>query len=277
MSSATPVPTELSSIADRLMAAQDGAAMLAPITAGNADFTIAEAYDVLAEIEARRRVQGWWPVGRKIGFTNTTIWPRYGVFQPMWAHVWSHTVRYAVDGRATLSLQSLVQPRIEPEVVFGLRGPVPPGDDPVEVLAAVDWFAPGFEIVQSHFPDWKFKAPDCTAAFALHGALVVGTPVPVTGENRAALAAALPAFRLTLSRGDKIIDRGVGANVLKSPALALAHLVRVLAGLPKFPPLVAGEIVTTGTITDAWPVAPGETWTSDYGALGLEGLTLTLT
>ena len=30
----------------------------------------------------------------------------------------------------------------------------------------------------------------------------------------------------------------------------------------------------TGTITDAWPVAPGETWTSDYGILGLSGLTL---
>jgi 2-oxo-3-hexenedioate decarboxylase len=153
---------------------------------------------------------------------------------------------------------------------------VPLTDDPVEVLAAVDWFAPGFEIVQSHFPDWKFKAPDCTAAFALHGALVVGTAVPVTAESRAALAATLPAFALTLARGDTVMERGVGANVLKSPALALAHLARVLAGLPKFPPLAAGEIVTTGTITDAWPVAAGETWSSDYGALGLEGLTLTL-
>ena len=68
-----------------------------------------------------------------------------------------------------------------------------------------------------------------------------------------------------------MIDRGVGANVLKSPALALAHLARVLTDLPQFPPLTEGEIVTTGTITDAWPVAPGETWSSDYGALGLEG------
>jgi 2-oxo-3-hexenedioate decarboxylase len=129
--------------------------------------------------------------------------------------------------------------------------------------------------VQSHFPDWKFKAPDCTALCALHGALVVGTPVAVTNENRAALAAMLPAFALTLSRGDTVVDRGVGANVLKSPALALAHLARVLADLPNFPPLAAGELVTTGTITDAWPVVPGETWSSDYGALGLEGMTLT--
>jgi 2-oxo-3-hexenedioate decarboxylase len=154
---------------------------------------------------------------------------------------------------------------------------VPLTDDPVDVLACVDWIAPGFEIVQSPFPDWKFKAPDCTAACALHGALVVGSPVAVTAESRVALAAMLPVFAVTLSRGDTVVDRGVGANVLKSPALALAHLARVLAELPQFPPLVAGEIVTTGTLTDAWPVVPGETWSSDYGALGLAGMTLTFT
>ena len=132
----------------------------------------------------------------------------------------------------------------------------------------------GFEIVQSHFPDWKFKAPDCTAACGLHGALVVGKPLPVTKANLAALASALPMLPVTLSRGGEVVDRGVGANVLGSPVLALVHLARVLASQPQFPPLAAGEIVTTGTITDAWPVAAGETWSSSYGALGIEGLTL---
>jgi 2-keto-4-pentenoate hydratase len=131
-------------------------------------------------------------VGRKIGFTNRTIWPRYGVFQPMWAHVWSHTVHFADAGQAILPLRGLVQPRIEPEIVFKLAGPLPLTDDPVVLLRAVDWMAPSFEIVQSHFPDWKFKAADCTAAFGLHGALVIGTPVPVTAANRTALASALP-------------------------------------------------------------------------------------
>ncbi len=268
--------TDLAAIADRLIAAQDDATSLAPITQALPEFSVADAYAVLADIETRRRAQGWWPVGRKIGFTNTTIWPRYGVYQPMSAHVWAHTLQHARDGHATLSLRPFVQPRIEPEVVFGLNGPVPAADDASAVLACVDWIAPGFEIVQSHFPDWKFKAPDCTADCALHGALVVGTPVAVTAANRAELVERLPIFAVTLSRHDTVIDRGVGANVLKSPALALAHLARVLAGVPQFPPLAAGEIVTTGTITDAWPALPGETWASNYGELGLEGITLTL-
>ena len=267
---------DVAAIAVRLIAAYDGAQTLAPITAEDPGFDVAAAYAVLQEIEARRVAQGWRPVGRKIGFTNRTIWPRYGVYRPMWAHVWAHTVHRALDGGATLALDGLVQPRIEPEVVFGLRGPVPLADDPVAILDAVEWIAPGFEIVQSHFPDWKFAAADCTAAFGLHGALVVGDVVPLTAANRAAVAAALPAFELTLACGGSVVDRGVGANVLGSPALALAHLARVLAGQPQFPPLAAGELVTTGTVTDAWPVRPGQTWTSDYGELGLPGLTLRL-
>ena len=80
---------------------------------------------------------------------------------------------------------------------------------------------------------------------------------------------------VTLSKDGTVVDRGKGANVLDSPALALVHLARVLAGQPQFPPLAAGEIVTTGTVTDAWPVAAGETWSSDYGDLGIEGLSIT--
>jgi 2-oxo-3-hexenedioate decarboxylase len=268
------VRADVAGIADRLIAAYDNATTLAPITAGDPAFDVLAGYDVLREIEARRAAAGWQPVGRKIGFTNRTIWPRYGVYLPMWAHVWAHTVHRTSTNRATLSLAPFVQPRIEPEVVFGLKAPVPAGGDARAVLACVDWIAPGFEIVQSHFPDWKFAAADCTAAFGLHGALVVGAPIPVTERNRAFLADTLPAFALTLRRGGEVIDSGVGANVLDSPALALAHLARVLARQPQFPPLAAGEIVTTGTITDAWPVAKGQTWVSDYGTLGLPGMTL---
>ena len=265
---------ELASIADRLIAAQDAATTLPPITAAMPDFSIADGYAVLAEIERRRRQQGWRTVGRKIGFTNRATWPRYGDYQPNWAHLWANTVQFAPDRKASMALHRFVEPRIEPEVVFKLNAPVPLTDDPIEVLAATEWIAPGFEIVQSHFPNWKFTAADTTAACALHGALVVGAPVAVTDANRAKLAAALPAFLLTLRRGEDVIDRGVGANVLDSPALALAHLARLLADQSQFPALAAGEIVTTGTLTDAWPVKPGEVWSSDYGALGLAGLTL---
>ena len=203
---------DISAIAGRLIAAYDDATTLPPVTATDPGFDVAAGYEVLREIETRRVASGWQPVGRKIGFTNRTIWPRYGVYLPMWAHVWAHTVRRAHDHRATLSLARLVQPRIEPEIVFGLSGAVAPGSDASAVLASTEWIAPGFEIVQSHFPDWKFAAADCTAAFGLHGALVVGAPVPVTERSRGFLAEMLPRFGLTLRRGAEAIDVVVRAG-----------------------------------------------------------------
>jgi 2-oxo-3-hexenedioate decarboxylase len=268
-------------LARRLMDAYDRAAMLPPLSADTPELDVPGAYRVLARIEHERIAQGWQPVGRKIGFTNTTIWPRYGVYQPMWARVWSHTVHDAPDGTATLSLAGLVQPRIEPEVVFGIAArPALRGEDAADLRAALDaiaWIAPGFEIVQSHYPEWKFTAADCTAAFGLHGALVVGPRTPLDASRREELHASLPQFRLALRRDGHAIDEGVGSNVLGGPVHALVHLVRVLAAQPEAAPLGAGEIVTTGTITDAWPVAAGETWQSDYGTLGIPGLRVTLT
>jgi 2-oxo-3-hexenedioate decarboxylase len=265
---------DVAGIAARLIDAHDRAVQLAPIAAATPGFDVEAGYAVLAEIERRRVAQGWQRVGRKIGFTNRTIWARYGVYQPMVASVWRHSVHHAVDGHARLSLRGFVQPRIEPEVVFGLRAGVPLHADARRVLDATAWIAPAFEIVQSHFPAWRFAAADCTAAFGLHAALVVGAPFELTDAGRADLAQRLPTFAVTLRRDGEAIDRGVGANVLGSPALALAHAGDVVAAHPAFPPLAAGELVTTGTITDAWPVSPGQRWTSDYGTLGLPGLTL---
>jgi len=263
-------------IADRLFAALAGGLQLAPFTDADPAFDVPRAYRVLGDLHARRQALGWRPVGRKIGFTNFTLWPRYNVDRPMWSHVWDRTVHFASEGSASLALAGLHEPRIEPEVVFKLAGPLPPGDDPVALLGAVEWIAAGFEIVHSVYPGWKFRVPDCTAAYGLHGALVVGTPVAVTSDRRAALAARLPTFALTLNRGDTLVESGCGANVLGSPAAALAYLRDALAADAGFPPLAAGEVITTGTLTDAWPVAAGQTWTSDYGTLGVPGLRLTL-
>ena len=83
-------------------------------------------------------------------------------------------------------------------------------------------------------------------------------------------------FRVTLRKREAVVDTGVGSNVLDSPALALAHLVELLAAQPARRRLRAGEVITTGTLTDAWPVASGETWSSNYGALPVAGLVLML-
>ena len=229
-------------------------------------------YRAMRRLHEHRLTIGWKPVGRKIGFTNRTLWPRYGVQQPIWGFVYDQTVLRAEKGRAEVPLEGLAQPRIEPEICFGLRAPPPRSHDAHAILAAIEWVAHSIEIVQCFHPDWKVKLPDCTAANGLHGRLVVGPPTLV--HDIPDLEALLPAVRMVLKRGGKAVDEGVGANVLDSPLFALAHLVELLAIQPDFEQLHAGEIVSTGTLTDAHPVKPGETWSTAIEGLPLAGLTV---
>ena len=161
--------------------------------------------------------------------------------------------------------------------MFGLGASLLATDDAEEILSSVEWMAAGFEIVQCPFPGWRFAAADCTAAFGLHGALVVGTPVAVDSHARTAIAKTLATFTATLSRDGSVVEQGTGANVLGSPALALGYLARTVAEQPQLAPPTRGQVVTTGTLTDALPVKPGERWTSDYDALGVDGLAVTFT
>jgi 2-oxo-3-hexenedioate decarboxylase len=146
--------------------------------------------------------------------------------------------------------------------------------DEAGLLGCVEWVAHGFEIVQSVFPGWRFAAPDATAAFGLHGALLVGPHLPLAGAAPDEIARALARFSLTLARDGEPVDEGHARNVLGGPLLALRHLVETLAREADAPPLQAGEVVTTGTLTDAHPVVPGQVWSTQLEGLDLPGLRL---
>lgn len=138
-------------------------------------------------------------------------------------------------------------------------------------MDAIGGIAPGFEIVQSHFPGWKFRAPDTVADWALHGTLLIGPPQP-SSRLGGDVAAALESLTLALSCNGRFVEHGRGFNVLGSPLVAVALLMSVLASEPGSTPLQAGEIVTTGTITTAQSVWAGEIWRSDIQGIGLQGI-----
>ncbi|MGV3573309.1 MAG: 2-keto-4-pentenoate hydratase [Ramlibacter sp.] len=228
---------------------------------------VPQAYARAAEVRALRIARGEQPRGYKVGFTNRTIWPRYGVYGPIWGTVWNTTLGFCGDA-GEVSLARSCQPRLEPECVFGLKATPPARPDLDALLACVAWIAPGFEIVQSHMPGWKFSAADTIADGGLHARLLVGRQVAVETLPRdgAGFDALLAAARTTLTRNGEPVDTGVGANVLDGPLHALLHFVNGLREVPGAADLQPGDVVTTGTWTDAWPVAPGETWRADFDA-----------
>lgn len=263
--------SDIEAIALEALEAIDGARPIKPFSERLPHFNLDEAYQVLAAARRMRAARGERIVGRKLGFTNRTIWAEYSVYEPIWGYLYDGTVKElaAIDG--VFPLGAFIEPRIEPEIVFGLGAAPSPGMDERAMLGCVDWVAHGFEIVQSNFPGWRFTPADAVAALALHGGLVLGPRHGIDGED---WYPALSRFSIELKRSGAVVERGSAADVLGGPLSALCHLVELLARDRVNPPLGAGEIVTTGTLTRALPVAPGERWSTSLSNIALDPIAI---
>jgi 2-keto-4-pentenoate hydratase len=279
-------------------------------TARYPDLTMDDAYRITALANGMRVAKGYRPVGRKIGFTNRRIWDEYGVHAPVWGYVYDRTVydlptssssfRGASEGSEPgiqerppsshldsgsapsarpgmtgegLPLAPYSEPKIEPEIMLGLTRAPSPGMDDAALLSCIDWVAHGYEIVQSIFPGWKFAPPDAVIVDGHHGALLIG-PRHAIGAKAAEWLRALTGFEIELFCDGKLVDKGHALNVLEGPVSTLRYLMDLLARDPDNPPLAAGEIVSTGTLTRALAVKPGETWTTKLKGIALEGASL---
>lgn len=262
-------------LAQELMDAYASRQILAvPPSSRDPAFDLAMAYAVEAELARMRRAYGWRTVGRKVGFANKALWRVLKLDTLVWAHMYDETVRYTQTNTATLSVGHMCSPKIEPEIVFKMKGPVSGDLEPVAVLDAVEWLALGFEIIDCVFADWKFQPSDFVAAFGFHAALVVGEPRPLEPGIIPTIVDQLPRFKVRLLKDGQLVDQGSGRNSLRSPALCLRELASAISRQASAEPLAAGELVTSGTLTESHPIAPGETWTASVEGLDLPDLTL---
>jgi 2-oxo-3-hexenedioate decarboxylase len=243
-----------------------------PPTARGDGFDIAAGYAVEAELARMRRAAGHATVGRKIGFANKALWRVHKMETLVWAHMYDDTVREAgPTNAADLPVGRMTSPRIEPEIVFKLARPFA-GGDAAAALEAVEWLALGFEIIDCVYADWKFQPADFLAAYGLHAGLIVGEPRPVAPADVPALVDALATFTVTLTRNGQVAAEGGGKNVLRSPALCLAEVGSATAAAAM--PLEAGELISTGALTEYQPIATGQTWTAALAGLDLPELTV---
>jgi len=262
----------IDALAQRLLTALDRNECTALPSAEPGGLPLEQAFVVAERLAQRRIARGERPRGWKIGFTNRSIWERYAVHAPIWGPVWDSTATLLDGTQASVSLARLSQPRLEPEVVFGFARAPAAGMSLAELQGCLDWVAHGFEIVHTHFADWRFTMPDTVADFGLHGRLIVGPRVDV--QSWQTLAADLAALQVELSCEGVVKDRGVGSIVLDGPLHALQQWIDAMAATTPAWRVSAGEFVTTGTITDAWPLVPGQRWQTRLSDARLSPLTL---
>ena len=243
-------------------------------TALHPGLTLDEGYAAGLALRRLREARGERVVGRKAGFTNRSIWPRYSVTAPALGFVYDTTCHELADYRDTpFPVTGMPEPRIEPEIMFGLDSAPAADMDDAALLGCVGWVALGYEIVQSVYPGWKLTTADSVAGGGLHGALLVGPRQPL-GRDPMRWVELLKSFVVDLTCDGRLVERGRGSNVLDSPLLVLRHLTSVLGKDVTQPPLAAGEIVSTGTLTDAQPIVKGQIWTATPFGIPLPPATL---
>lgn len=258
----TPAQSELASkVGHEVAMALAAGRPIEPFTDRLTEFDLPVAQAALGVLG---RLRGGRRLGRKIGFSNRALWRRYGVDRPIWGDVLGATAENLngceTDPGPAISLSGLVEPRIEPEIALGLSSAPSPEMDETALAGCVAWAAPVFEIVQSIYPGWRFRTADAVVANALHGRLLIGPRLKLTRDALLALSETSVELRCDGAQ----IETGSGANVLGGPLSALRALVEALDGGPGAEPLRAGDLVSTGTLTDARPVAPGQTWTARF-------------
>ena len=262
----------LDAAADQLLAAWDGAQLAPAPSSSSPGFDLAAAWQVAERLMQRRQARGEVVVGWKIGFTNRSIWDRCDVHAPIWGPVWQGGLQLLDVPQAVVSLAGLCQPRLEPEIVFGFAAAPRAGMGLDELRNCIAWVAHGFEIVHTHFEGWRFTAPDTVSDFALHGRLLVGPRVPAAGWKR--MAEDLAELRIELLEGEQPRDTGQGSVVLDGPLHALQHWLQATAEHTPHWRVEPGHVVTTGTLTDAWPLQAGQHWTTVLQTPRLSGLSL---
>ena len=218
--------------------------------------SLQEAYDVAGIV--RQKLGQTKIIGRKIGFTNRNIWNIYDVDQPIWGPITTNSVSFFETNLLKIDLSQFCEPRIEPEIVVCLKQKPKNGSENPEIY--LDWVAPGFEIVDSIYPNWKFSLTDAIVSGGLHGCLAVGKKFKVNDRTERDLIN----VGVSLYRGGKLEEEGTGANVLDGPVSAIGYLHSGLSKIKNQDFLSAGDIITTGTMTDAKPIYPNEKWIAKF-------------
>ncbi|WP_428837664.1 2-keto-4-pentenoate hydratase [Streptomyces olivaceiscleroticus] len=243
----------MSELAAKLAKAIADRQVITQLSIDHPELDLATAYEVQRELRsAAGPLAGW-----KLGVTSRAKQAQVGLTDPIYGFL---AAAGAIDLGERLDTSRLIHPRCEPEIVFTLgRDLAGPHVTAADVLAASSSVAVGIEVLDSRYADYRFAMTDVVADNTSAARYVVGTPVSPQGID-------LRLVGVVLEKNGTVVATASGAAALGHPAAAVAWLVRRLSTQGEG--LRAGEVVLSGGLTLAVPVAPGDVVTASIDRLG---------
>lgn len=228
------------------------------------DATIDDAYRIQAAWREIRVGRGERIIGHKIGLTSRAMQASMAISTPDSGFL---TDAMAFEETDDIDSAAFCDLRVEVELAFVLgRDLGGPDVSVASVLAATDHVVPAVELIaaRTHRTDPETgrtrTVVDTIADNAADAGIVTGGRPVGPGEVDLRWVGAL------LYRNGTLEETGVAAGVLNHPARGLVWLARRYAeqGLS----LEAGQTVLSGSFTRPVPVAAGDVFHIDFGALG---------
>lgn len=237
----------IESVAAELLACEDERRDREPFTDEWPELDLDTGY-LIQDLNLTKRLErGEKLIGVKLGLTSRAKQQRMGVDTPFVAWLTDAMILPAGD---PVPQSRLIHPRIEPEIVFVMGEDLAgPGVSNAQAMSAVESVWGGFEIIDSRYRDFRFKAGDVAADNASHGFFVTG---PI-GVHPSTIDLALEGVLVEVD--GQIVDSATGAAVQGHPGEALALAANDLAR--RGHSIEAGWIVLTGGMTDAVFAPPG--------------------
>ncbi len=219
----------------------------------------ADAYAIQAELAKQ---SGQSAIGWKIAATSKAGQQHIQVDGPIAGCLLSHR---SLAGGARISLAGNNMKVAEAEFAFCMGMSLPKraaAYSVPEVLEAVASLHPAIEVPDSRYADFtRVGAAQLIADIACGCWFVLG---PATSAAWRAID--LAQHSVTAWRKGALAGEGSGANVLGDPRIALAWIANELSTFGDG--LRAGDYVMTGTCVTPVPVAAGDSFKADFGAIG---------
>jgi 2-oxo-3-hexenedioate decarboxylase len=229
------------------------------LTATSGPFDVGMAYEVQDAVVAdRMRYHGSAIVGAKLGLTSAAKQRQMNVDKPLYGWL---TADMAIDVGQPVPRGRFIQPRCEPEIAFVLGSDLAGAHiTAAAVLAATAAVCPAIDVLDSRYAGYSFTLADVIADNASGAGFVLG------GQATDPAGIDLRLTGVVLEKNGELVFTAAGAAVLGHPAASVAWLVRALAARGRG--LTSGQVVLSGGLTEAVPVAAGDVIVARFDRLG---------